>query len=58
MARANIADVRVATHDGYDRVVFEFTDGLPEVFLERAEPPFTHDASGAPIDVEGTSFLR
>ena len=46
IARANITDVRVGTHDGYDRVVFEFIGGLPEAFLERAEPPFTHDASG------------
>src|SRR5688500_18872823 len=58
VAKANIVDVRMATHDGFDRVVFEFTDGLPEVTLDGAEPPFTHDASGAPIDVEGTSFLR
>lgn len=57
-ARANITDVRVGTHADYDRVVFEFTDGLPETFLERVEPPFTQDASGAPIDVEGSSFLR
>ena len=57
-ARANIVDVRTGTHVDYDRVVFEFTDGLPEASLERAEPPFTHDASGAPIDVEGSSFLR
>ena len=57
-ARANITDVRVGTHADYDRVVFEFTDGLPEASLERAEPPFTQDASGAPIDVEGSSFLR
>jgi hypothetical protein len=58
VARANIVDVRMATHDGFDRVVFEFVDGLPEVTLDRAEPPFTHDASGAPLTVEGTSFLR
>jgi hypothetical protein len=58
VARANIVDVRMATHDGFDRVVFEFIDGLPEVSLDRAEPPFTHDASGMPIEVEGTSFLR
>ena len=57
-ARANITDVRVGSHADYDRVVFEFTDGLPEASLERAEPPFTQDASGAPIDVEGSSFLR
>jgi hypothetical protein len=58
VARANITDVRTGTHDGYDRVVFEFADGLPEASLERAEPPFTQDASGAPIDVQGESFLR
>ena len=58
IAHANITDVRTGTHDGYDRVVFEFADGLPEASLERAEPPFTHDASGEPIDVQGESFLR
>lgn len=54
----NIVDVRVGTHDGYDRVVFEFTDGTPEMSLERASPPFAQDGSGFPIDVEGESFLR
>ena len=58
VARANIVDVRVGRHDGYDRVVFEFTGGTPEVSLDRAEPPFTQDASGEPIEVEGESFLR
>jgi hypothetical protein len=56
--RANITDVRVGEHDGFDRVVFEFEQGLPEITLDRASPPFTHDASGMPIDVEGDSFLR
>jgi hypothetical protein len=54
----NITDVRIGSHDGYDRVVFEFTDGTPEIALERATPPFVQDASGAPMDVEGASFLR
>jgi hypothetical protein len=58
VARANITDVRIGTHGGYDRVVFEFTGGHPEASLERAAPPFTHDASGEPIDVAGESFLR
>jgi len=58
VARANITDVRTGTHDGYDRVVFEFAGGLPEATIERASPPFLHDASGLPIDVEGSSFLR
>jgi hypothetical protein len=58
VGRAQIVDVRVGTHADYDRVVFEFADGLPEISLDRATPPFTQDPSGLPIDVEGTSFLR
>ena len=56
--RALITDVRIGTHDGYDRVVFEFRDGLPEASLERAEAPFVQDGSGLPLEVEGDSFLR
>ena len=58
VSRALITDVRVGTHAGYDRVVFEFSDGLPEITLDPATPPFSHDASGLPIDVNGSSFLR
>ncbi|MGI8828681.1 MAG: AMIN-like domain-containing (lipo)protein [Candidatus Limnocylindria bacterium] len=58
VALANITDVRVGAHPEYDRVVFEFADGLPETTLDRATPPFSHDASGAPIEVAGSSFLR
>jgi hypothetical protein len=57
-ARAQLADVRVGTHPDYDRVVFEFSNALPEVSIERAAPPFRHDVTGEPIAVEGTSFLR
>ena len=58
VAVANIVDVRVGSHVGYDRVVFEFEQGTPELTLDRAAPPFTEDASGLPVDVEGVSFLR
>ena len=57
VARANITDVRVGAHADYDRVVFEFVDGLPEMTLDRAEPPFTEDGSGFPVEVDGASFL-
>jgi hypothetical protein len=56
-AVANIVDIRVGTHDGYDRVVFEFEQGTPELTLDRATPPFTQDASGLPVEVDGESFL-
>lgn len=53
----NIVDVRVGSHDDYDRVVFEFDSGIPEFTVDVAEPPFTEDGSGFPIDVEGESFM-
>jgi hypothetical protein len=56
--RAQITDVRVGTHDGYDRVVFEFASGLPDAVIEAALPPFYADASGLEIDVAGTAFLK
>src|SRR5918999_4621952 len=55
---ANYTDVRVGTHDGYDRVVIEFANGVPEMSLDRAEPPFVQDASGLPLDVQGNSVLK
>ena len=58
VALANLTATRIGQHDGYDRVVFEFEQGIPEVSIERAEPPFTEDASGQPVDVDGSSFLR
>ena len=58
VAVSNIVDVRTGTHAGYDRVVFEFEQGTPELTLDRAAPPFTEDASGLPLIVKGDSVLR
>lgn len=55
--RAQITDVRVAGHDGYDRIVFEFAAGLPEYSIASATPPFTRDPSGLPLAVAGSAFL-
>jgi len=55
--RAQITDIRVGTHDGYDRVVFEFASGLPDAVIAGALPPFYADASGLEIEVAGTAFL-
>jgi hypothetical protein len=54
----NIVGVRVGSHDGYDRIVFEFDAGTPEITLDRAVPPFLEDPSGRPLDVKGSSFLQ
>lgn len=55
---AQITDVRVGTHDGYDRIVFEFASGIPQSVIDAVLPPFYADPSGLAIDVSGTAFLR
>jgi hypothetical protein len=56
--RAQVTDVRIGTHDGYDRVVFEFDSGLPNAVIEGALPPFYADPSGLEIEVGGSAFLK
>ena len=56
--RAQITDVRVATHTGYDRVVFEFASGIPQTVIDGVLPPFYKDPSGLPLDVSGKAFLK
>lgn len=56
--RAQITDVRVGEHDAYDRITFEFATGIPEFSIEEAEPPFTQDASGLPLEVDGSYFWK
>jgi hypothetical protein len=58
VARAQITDVRVGTHAGYDRVVFVFGSGIPEFTLDKAAPPLLKDPSGLPVDVQGGAFWR
>ncbi len=58
ISRAQIVDVRVGTHAGFDRVVFEFAAGTPEYDIDATSPPFAHDPSGMPFDVEGSDYLR
>ena len=49
--------VAVAGHDGYDRVVFQFRNGLPGYRVEYAEPPLREDGSGNVVNLEGNAFL-
>jgi hypothetical protein len=58
VARAQITDLRVGTHAGYDRVVFVFENGIPEYTLVEATPPLAKDPSGLPLEVEGDAFLQ
>lgn len=60
---ALIADVRVGTHEGYDRLVVEFTPameappGVPEYIIRVAEQPLTQDPSDQPMEVPGSHHL-
>jgi hypothetical protein len=56
--RAQITDVRVGTHAGYDRIVVEFEDGVPPYILQMATPPLLSDPAGMEMEVAGASFLN
>ena len=60
---AQLVDVRVGAHEGYDRVTFEFAPpsdgryfGLPPFDLHRATPPLHEDGSGDPVSLDGSYF--
>jgi hypothetical protein len=55
--RAQIDDVRVGSHSGYDRIVFQFEKGIPAMDVKVGKPPFSHDPSGLPMLVAGKDFL-
>jgi hypothetical protein len=47
----------LARHEGYDRVVFQFRNGLPGYRVEYVEPPLHEDGSGARVEIEGRAFV-
>jgi hypothetical protein len=56
--RAYLAAVRVASHDSYDRVVFEFEDAVPGYRVSTAQRPVTEDGSGDTVEVEGAALVE
>lgn len=62
----NLVAVRIGTHQGYDRITFEFKApepnpggeaGIPRYEIRTAKPPHYEDASGLPLEVSGNSFV-
>jgi hypothetical protein len=52
-----VTEVRVATHAGFDRIVFETEgDGVPGWFVDYGDA--TSQGSGEPVEVEGEVTLR
>lgn len=54
---ALLAAIRIARHEGYDRVVFQFANGLPGYRISYVRPPFREDGSGKPVPVDGSAFV-
>jgi hypothetical protein len=57
---AELTSVDVAHHPGFDRVVFRFgstSTGLPGYSISLASGPLHHDASGAPVALEGSAAI-
>jgi hypothetical protein len=50
---AHLAAVRLGPHDGYDRLVLEFTDLVPGYTIGYRPLPVQHDASGEDIPLPG-----
>jgi hypothetical protein len=58
VAQAQIMSVRVAEHDDYDRIVFEFAGrggpaGVPDYEIKSAARPIYKDPSGLPLTISG-----
>jgi hypothetical protein len=49
--------VRVASQKSFDRVVFEFADGVPSFSIKYAKPPIYDEGTMKPIEISGASPL-
>jgi len=60
-AAATVYDIRIAHHDGYDRLVIGFptANAMPQYQLTRqATSTFLRDASGQPVSLDGSARIR
>jgi hypothetical protein len=54
---ATLTAVRTATHDEYERIVFEFPDGLPGYRVEYIDRPVRQCGSGDVVELPGEGWL-
>ena len=62
VGQAQIVAIRVAAHDDYDRIVFEFDGrggpaGVPDYEIKSAARPIYKDPSGLPLTITGEPVL-
>ena len=55
---ALLVDISTGLHEGFDRIVFEFEEGLPGYRIQYVEPPIRGEFSGLPVEIAGNAFLR
>ncbi len=55
---ALLVDVSTGLQEGFDRIVFEFEEGLPGYRIQYVEPPIRGEFSGLPVEIAGNAFLR
>ena len=55
--RAHLVSIEHASHDDFERIVFEFREAVPGVRVALAERPITEDGSGAEVAVEGDEVV-
>lgn len=54
-----LRDVRIAAHDDFDRLVFEFdSDGLPQWHVDYIDAPVIQCGSGHEMPVAGSAWLQ
>ncbi len=52
-----LTHVRAASHQGFDRIVFQFRNGVPGYDVRYVQPPVRADGSGDTVDVDGAAIL-
>lgn len=55
---AIMTDVRTGEHATFDRIVFDFQNGLPGYRVEYVSPPILADGSGLEVEIDGSAFLQ
>jgi hypothetical protein len=54
---ALLEQVSLGRHEGFDRVVFRFRNGLPGYRVSYEEPPISEDGSGDEVTLDGSAFV-
>jgi len=58
-ASSQLNSIRIAPHDGYDRIVFDFSGQIPSYDLSRQDSAtFVRDASGQPVTLDGSVGVK